>query len=214
MRTLALILAALTLAATACSGSGSDSSDAQAQPGPPQDTTPSVVESSANFTKAQLPQLALQPSDAPEGMRYSKEVSGRQSLADVGFILDKQIAQVRKLDLRGIYDATFDSKKRTSDLRLAARLWLFADADGAQQWLDKTERDSQQFAFEPFAAPHLGDDSWAASGNLAAEVVTYAFRKSNLVVVVSYTTQTEDVSESDLLAAAQKAANRVEHAAA
>jgi hypothetical protein len=211
VRFLALILACLALVATACSGS--DSSGAEEQPGPAQDTTPQVTQSK-HFTKAQLPSLALQPSDAPDGMRYAKEVSGRQSLADVGFILERQIAEVRALDLRGIYDATFDSKKRTSDLRLAARLWLFADADGAQKWLDKTEHDSQQYAFEPLSAPQLGEDSWAGHGNLAAEVITYAFREGNLVVVVSYTTQTDAVSESALLAAAQKAASRLDSAAA
>ena len=211
MRSLALIVAAVTLAATACSGS--DSAGAEEQPGPVQDTTLQVTESK-HFTKAQLPNLALQPSDAPDGMRYAKDVSGRQSLTDVGFILERQIAPVRALNLRGIYDATFDSKKRTSDLRLAARLWLFGDADGAQKWLDRTERDSQQFAFEPLTAPKLGEDSWAGHGNLAAEVITYAFREGNLVVVVSYTTQTEELSESALLAAAQKAASRLDNAAA
>jgi hypothetical protein len=203
VRSLAVILVAVAFAVSACS-SGSDSSEEE--PGPAQDTTPQV-ESSPRYTKAELPKLALQPSDAPSGMRYTKEASGRMSLADVGFILDEQIAEVRALDVKGIFDATFDST--SSDLRLASRLWLFANADGAQQWLDKTERDSQQFAFQPLTTPDLGDDSWAARGNLAAEVVTYAFRLGNLVVVTSYTTQTEQISESAVLAAAQKAAERL-----
>jgi hypothetical protein len=207
VRTLALILAAVALAATACS-SGSDSS-AEPQPGPAQDTTP-THQSSKHFTKAQLPKLALQPSDAPRGMRYTKADSGRMSLADVGFILKRQIAQVRALKLKGIYDATFDSK--SSDLRLASRLWLFENADGAQRWLDKTERDAQQFAFEALSSPQLGDDSWAGYGNLAAQVITYAFRRGNLVVVTAYTTQTEELSQSAALAAAQKAAERLETA--
>jgi hypothetical protein len=204
VRSVTLILVALAFAVTACS-SGSDSS-ADEEPGPAQDTTPQA-ESSRRYTKAQLPKLALQPSDAPRGMRYTKQASGRMSLADVGFILDEQIAEVRALDVKGIFDATFDST--SSDLRLASRLWLFANADGARQWLEKTERDAEQFAFQPLTSPDLGSDSWGARGNLAAEVVTYAFREGNLVVVTSYTTQTEQLSESAALAAAQKAAERI-----
>jgi len=206
LRSLALILAAVALAVSACD-SGSDSS-ADQEPGPGQDTTPvEPVGSGKHYTKAQLPQLALQPADAPRGMRYTKEASGRMSLADVGFILEEQLAEIRSLGVKGIFDSTFDARK--TDLRLASRLWLFGDADAAQQWLEKTERDSQQFAFQPLTAPDLGEDSWAGRGNLAAEVVTYAFRAGNLVVVTSYTTQTEKLSESAALAAAQKAADRI-----
>ena len=208
MRTFALIAAVMALTASACS-SGSDSS-AEEQPGPAQDTTPSAP--AAHFTRDQLPKIALQPSDAPDGMRYTKELSGRQSLADVGFIVPSQINEVRNLKLKGIYDATFDTKKRTSDLRLASRLWLFEDEEGAQKWLDKTERDSQQFAFEALAPPRLGDDSWGGYGNLAAQVLTYAFRKGNVVVVTSYTTEIEELSQQAALAAAQKAAQRLEQA--
>jgi len=208
LRTFALILAAVTLAASACS-SGSDSSAGE-QPGPAQDTTPAP--SGVHFTKAELAKIALQPSDAPQGMHYVKEASGPQTLADVGFIVPSQITQVKNLNLKGIYDSTFDAKKRTSDLRLASRLWLFADEDGARRWLDKTERDSQSFAFEALQTPRLGDDAWAGYGNLAAQVVTYAFRKGNLVVVTSYTTQTEELLQRDALAAAEKAAERLNQA--
>ena len=205
MRTFALIAAVMALTASACS-SGSDSSDEE-QPGPGQDTTASAP--AAHYTKSQLPKIALRPSDAPDGMRYVKSLSGMQTLDDVGFILDSQIAEVRELKLRGIYDTTFDSKKKTSDLRLASRLWLFADEDGAQKWLDKTESDSQQFAFEALEPPRLGEDSWGGYGNLAAQVLTYAFRKGNVVVVTSYTTEIEELSQQAALAAAQKAAQRV-----
>jgi hypothetical protein len=208
VRTFALMLAAMALALSACS-SGSDSS-AEEQPGPTQDTTPS--ESAAHFTKDQLPQLALQPADAPKGMRYTKEASGRQTLQDVGFIVPSQINQVKNLRLRGIYDATYDSKKRTSDLRLASRLWLFADEDGAKRWFDKTERDAQSFGFEALQTPKLGDDGWAGHGNLAAQIVTYAFRKGNLVVVTSYSSQSEGLSQRDAQAAAEKAARRLDQA--
>jgi hypothetical protein len=207
VRPLAVILAAVALATAACS-SGSDSSAGQ-EPGPAQDTTP-MSTPAQHFTKDQLPKLALQPSDAPEGMRYSRKESGRMSLSQVGFVLDSQIKPLRVLKLKGIYDATFDSTSRRSDLRLASRLWLFDDADSAQKWLNKTERDSQQYAFESLAPPKLGDDAWAGYGNLAAQVLTYAFRKDNVVVVTSYTTQTEELSQAAAVAAAEKAAQRLE----
>jgi hypothetical protein len=209
VRPLALTLAVLALAAVGCNGSDSS---ADQQPGPAQETSPQVQQGGGakHFTRAQLPKLALQPSDAPTGMSYTREASGRMSLADVGFILPKQVAEVQSLGLKGIFDSTFDTKR--GNLRLASRLWLFADAAGAKHWLDKTESDSQQFGFEPLTAPDLGDDSWAASGNLAAEIITYAFRTGNLVVVTSYSTETEKPSESAALAAAEKAATRIANA--
>jgi hypothetical protein len=42
--------------------------------------------------------------------------------------------------------------------------------------------------------------------------VTYAFREGNLVVVTSYTTQTETISQRAALAAAAKAAKRLNQA--
>lgn len=204
-----MILAAVALATAACS-SGSDSS-VEPQPAPRQDTTP-TAKPEEHFTKDQLPKLALQPSDAPQGMRYTKQESGRMSLAQVGFILDSQIKPLRALKFKGIYDAIFDSTSKRSDLRLASRLWLFGSAAAAQKWLDKTESDSQQFAFQSLAPPQLGDDSWAGYGNLAAQVMTYAFREGNVVVVTSYTTQTEELSQAAAIAAAEKAARRLENA--
>jgi hypothetical protein len=206
VRAFALILAAVALAASACS-SGSDSS-AEEQPGPAQDTTP--AESAAHFTRAQLPQIALRPSDAPAGMHYVKESSGRQSLEDAGFVLPSQTKQLQKFKLRGIYDATYDAEN--TDLRLASRVWLFADADGAKRWLEKTQRDAEQFAFEPLEAPRLGQESWGGYGNLAAQIVTYAFREGNVVVVTSYSTQTEEISQQAALDAAAKAAERLDEA--
>lgn len=206
MRAFALILAAVALAASACS-SGSNSS-AEEQPGPAQDTTPSAP--TAQFTKEQLPKLALQPSDAPAGMHYVREASGRMSLADVGFLLPSQTKPLRKYKIKGIFDSTFDAKK--TDLRLASRVWLFADADGAQRWLEKTQQDAQQYAFQPLQAPRLGDASWGGYGNLAAQVVTYAFREGNVVVVTSYSTQTEAISQRAALNAAAKAEKRLSQA--
>ena len=143
-------------------------------------------------------------------MHYVKEASGRQSLADVGFVLPSQISQLRKYKIKGIYDSTFDAEK--TDLRLASRLWLFADDDGAKRWLEKTQNDAQQYAFQPLQAPRLGQESWGGYGNLAAQVVTYAFREGNVVVVTSYTTQTEEISQRAALDAAAKAAKRLNEA--
>ena len=206
MRAFALILAAMALAVSACS-SGSDSS-AEEQPGPAQDTTPAPRE--AHFTKAQLSSLGLKPSDAPEGMRYTKEASGRLTLADAGFIAPSQVKAIQKFKLEGIHDSTFDST--SSDLRLASRIWLFDSAENAQKWLDKTEADSQQFGFEPLDPPSIGEDGWAGIGNLAAQVLTYAFREGNVVVVTSYTSETETLSEAEGIAAARKAQQRLDQA--
>ena len=73
--------------------------------------------------------------------------------------------------------------------------------------------DAQQlYGFEELASPPLGQDSWAAHGNVGAVVVTYAFRTANLVVVTSYSTQSQELSPDDALAAAQAAEARLEAA--
>ena len=204
MRPLAALVLFAALAASACS-SGSDTDADQQAPTPAQETTP-VVET-RQFTKAELPELALQPSDAPAGMRYTKVDSGRKSLFDVGIILDDQIAQIRGMGIRGIYDSTFDSK--TTDVRLASRIWLFAEPDGAERWFEKSRSDQQLYGFEEITAPRLGQASWAARGNVGAIVLSYAFRTGNVVVVTSYSTQSQELSESAALAAAQKAEARL-----
>ena len=217
MRAFALLVAALALTAAACN-SGSD--QAGQEPIPPRPaatqqqpaTQPSAPASSAHFTKRQLGRAALQPADAPNGMRYTRVDSGRKSLAQIGYIVDRQISQVRDLGFQAVYDATFDST--TTDVRLASRLWLFAKPEGAQKWLEKTAQDSQTYGFEPISAPPLGDDAWAGKGNVGADVITYAFRTGNLVVVTSYETQSEQLSQSAKLAAAEKAAERAASAAA
>ena len=193
----------VALAASACS-SGSDTA-ADEQPGPPQETTPAPE--TARFTKAQLPKLALQPSDAPPGMRYTRPDSGRRTLFDVGIILDDQVSQIRGLGIRGIYDATFDSTK--TDVRLASRIWLFAKPEGAVRWFEKSRSETELYGFEAITAPRLGEDSWAARGNVGAAVLSYAFRTSNVVVVTTYSTQSQQLSESAALAAAQKAEARL-----
>jgi hypothetical protein len=206
VRPLAALVLIAALAASACS-SGSDS--AEEQPGPPQDTTPAAAEK-ADFTKAQLPELALQPSDAPPGMRYTKPDSGRKTLFDVGIILEDQVAQIRGMGIQGIYDATFDST--STDVRLASRIWLFKEPEGAVRWFEKSRSETELYGFEQITAPRLGADSWAARGNVGAAVISYAFRTSNVVVVTTYSTQSQELSESEAIAAAQKAEARLRRA--
>jgi hypothetical protein len=194
------------LAATACS-SGSETA-ADEQPTTTQETAPPAE--TRRFRKAELPKLALQPSDAPAGMRYTKVDSGPKTLLDVGIVLDDQVAQIRGMGIRGIYDATFDSK--STDVRLASRIWLFAEDEGAERWFEKSRSESELYGFEQITAPSLGQDSWAARGNVGAMVVSYAFRTSNVVVVTTYSTQSQELSDSDAIAAAQKAAARLQAA--
>jgi hypothetical protein len=203
VRPLAALVLFAALAASACS-SGSDTA-ADERPTTAEETTPAAE--TRLFKQAELPTLVLQPSDAPAGMRYTKVESGPKTLLDAGIVLDDQVAQIRGMGFRGIYDATFDSK--TTDVRLASRIWLFAEVDGAERWFEKSRNDSVLFGFEEISAPLLGEDSWAARGNVGALVISYAFRTGNVVVVTSYSTQSQELSESAALVAAQKAAARL-----
>jgi hypothetical protein len=203
VRPLAALVLLAALAASACS-SGSDTA-ADEQSTTVQATTPAAE--TRHFTKAELPKLALQPSDAPAGMRHTKVESGPQTLLDVGIVLDDQVAQIRGMGIRGIYDAIFDSK--TTDVRLASRIWLFAEVDGAERWFEKSRSETELYGFEQITAPRLGQDSWAARGNVGALVVSFAFRTSNVVVVTTYSTQSQELSDSDAIAAAQKAEARL-----
>lgn len=214
MHRAAFLLILTALAPAGCAG-GSDESAPEQPPAattqpaaaapeqPPASTAPSRL-----FAKKDLGRLALQPSDAPFGMRYTKAESGARTLLDVGIVLDEQVAQIRELGFRGAYDVIFDST--TIDLRLATRLWLFDKPNGAKRWLQKSRDDSILFQLEPIRAPRLAEESWAAGGAVGGSaVISHAFRAGNLVVVVSYLTQSRELSESDALAAAQKAAGRV-----
>jgi hypothetical protein len=203
VRPLAALVLLAALAASACS-SGSDTA-ADEQSTTVRATTPAAE--TRHFTKAELPKLALQPSDAPAGMRHTKVESGPQTLLDVGIVLDDQVAQIRGMGIRGIYDAIFDSK--TTDVRLASRIWLFAEVDGAERWFEKSRSETELYGFEQITAPRLGQDSWAARGNVGALVVSFAFRTSNVVVVTTYSTQSQELSDSDAIAAAQKAEARL-----
>ena len=208
VRSFAALLLAAALSASACSA-GSDSDEAagraQPQPPPPQETTVEV--SARQYLKAELPELALQPSDAPQGMRYTKVESGRKTLFDVGIVLDDQVEQIRGMGVRGIHDAIFDST--TTDVRLASRIWLFAAPDGAERWFEKSRSEQELYGFQEVDAPPLGQDSWGAQGNVGAAVVTYAFRSGNVVVVTTYSTQSQELETTEALAAARRAEARL-----
>jgi hypothetical protein len=195
----------VALAGSACTGGSDEAADEQPQ-APPQETTPSALET-RSFTKKELPQLALRPSDAPEGMRYTKVESGPKMLLDAGIVLDDQIEQIRSMGFRGLYDAIFDST--TTDVRLTQRIWLFAEPNGAERWFEKSRGEQQLFGFEELDAPPLGQDSWAAAGNVGAAVISIAFRIGNVVVVTSYSTQSQELSPADARAAARKAEARL-----
>ena len=174
-------------------------------------TTAPSTESGQTYTRAQLPRLALQPSDAPSGMRYTRAESGRKTLFEVGIALDTQTRELRSLGFRAVYDAIFDSTK--SDLRLASRTWMFRGAQGAERWLERTRGNSFAVALQPLQAPRLADGSWAASGNVGgSDIISHAFRARNVVVLVTFSTQSERLSKADALAAARQAVTRVREA--
>jgi hypothetical protein len=210
------LFAAVLLVAAGCADDDSDSAQEEVpEPTTQTEVTPTVTSPPAAtvtepeqlFTRADLPKLALRPSDAPNGMRYTKQESGHKALADVGIALDTQINELRALQFRAVYDAVFDTP--ASDLRLAARLWLFKQTGGASRWLERTRANSFAVALEPIQAPSLADGSWAARGNVGGnDVITHAFRSGNLVVVMTFSTQRRPLSEADALAAAQRAASR------
>lgn len=221
MRRLVLLPAVVALAAAGCDGGSESAREEPAATTAPASTAPAQAPAATSpeqpppatkgerlYTKAQLPRLALQPADAPSGMRYTKAESGPRTFLDVGLVLDGQLAEVRRLGLRAVHDVIFDST--SSDLRLATRLWLFRGAAGASSWLEKSKDDAVLFALEPVSAPRLADESWAARGNVAGNaVISHAFRAGNVVVVVTFSTQSLRLSEPDALAAARKAVARV-----
>lgn len=220
MRRLVPFLASVALVAAGCdTGSDSDTANEQTTTpppslAPPTSTTPAQPapalpnDPERKYTLDQLSRIALQPSDAPRGMRYSRSESGRKSLDEIGVLLDTQTKELRRLGYRAVYDAIFDATK--SDLRLASRVWLFEGTRGAERWLARTETNSRAVALQPISAPRLADDSWAAGGNLNGnDLITYAFRSGNVVVVQTLSTQSQRLTHDDALAAARKAATRI-----
>jgi hypothetical protein len=227
VRLLALLLAMAALVAAGCAGDDDDSESAGEEPPPaattnaddapapnvplPATTTTPSTEQGRIYTRLELPRLALQPSDAPSGMRYTRAESGRKTLFEVGVALDTQTRELRRLGFRAVYDAIFDSTK--SDLRLASRTWLFRASSGAERWLERTRGNSFAVALQPVQAPRLADGSWAARGNVGgSDIISHAFRARNVVVLVTFSTQSARLSEADALAAARKAVTRIRRA--
>jgi hypothetical protein len=227
VRLLALLLAMAALVAAGCAGGDDDSESAGEQSPPaatttaedapapnvplPATTTAPSAEQGRTYTRAELPRLALQPSDAPSGMRYTRAESGRKTLFEVGIALNTQTRELRRLGFRAVYDAIFDSTK--SDLRLATRTWLFRASSGAERWLERTRGNSFAVALQPVQAPRLADGSWAARGNVGGnDIISHAFRAGNVVVLVTFSTQSVRLSEAVALAAARKAVTRVRKA--
>lgn len=205
-----LILFVLVAALAGCGGSSESAPPTQPPLVTTQPTTPTPPpKPSRLFAKAELPRLALRSEDAPAGLRLTKATSGPKSLSDVGIVVERQLKQMRTLGFRGVYDVMFDSTSSASDLRLASRLWLFASTGGASRWLAKAKGDSEQFGVPRIPAPLLGDESFAAAGGVAgSEIVTHAFRVSNLVVVVSFLSQKSVPSQPAALDAARDALAR------
>src|SRR5918999_3333095 len=153
-----LLLAVALLVATACDTGSDSDSDSTAEPPSPTQTTPAAqpslpTPSGRTYTRRELPKIALQPSDAPRGMRYTRAESGPKTLEEIGFLLNTQTRELRSLGYRAVYDAIFDSR----DVRLASRIWLFNAARGAQRWLASTESQSLAVAMQPISAPELAD---------------------------------------------------------
>lgn len=225
VRQVVLLLTMVALVAAGCAGDDDDSASDE----PPAATTPTAEAPAATappaggttteapdadqgrvYTRSELPKLALQPSDAPKGMRYTKAESGRKTLLEVGVALNTQIRELRRFGFRAVYDAIFDSTSSQSDLRLATRTWLFRRPSGAERWLERTRGNSFAVALEPVPAPPLADGSWAARGNVGgSDIISHAFRAGNVVVLVTFSTQRVRLSEVDALAAARKAVRRV-----
>jgi hypothetical protein len=225
VRLLALLLAMVALVAAGCAGGDDDSDSAGEEPPaattppaeapgatvPPAGTTTEALPGGRVYKRSELPRLALQPSDAPKGMRYTKAESGRKTLFEVGVALNTQIRELRGMGFRAVYDAIFDSTR--TDLRLATRTWLFRGASGAERWLERTRGNSFAVALQPVQAPPLADGSWAARGNVGGnDIISHAFRAGNVVVLVTFSTQRAQLSEADALDAARKAVTRVRRA--
>jgi hypothetical protein len=213
VRRFVLLLAVAVLAAAGCDTGSDSESEPTAEPPTttrsPTQTTPAAepTEPERRYTRRELPRIALQPSDAPRGMRYTKAESGPKTLEEIGILLNTQTRELRSLGYRAVYDSIFDSR----NARLASRIWLFKEPQGAERWLASTESQSLAVQLQPLSAPPLADGSWAAGGNLNGnDVITHAFRTGNVVVVMTLSTQTARLSPSDALAAARKAASRAQ----
>lgn len=208
MRRLIPLLAIVALVAAGCD-SGSDDNDDQASGTTSATTT--TVDGGRTFSRTDLPKLALPAASAPKGLKLSKGDSGAKSLEDIGIILDTQLREMRALGFVALHDAIFDStQQQRSDLRVAERVWLFENEQGASTWLERTRENSFASGLGTIQAETLGDGSWAGGGQLGTtSVITHAFRADNVVVVISSLSERSNVSQKDALAAAKAAEKRI-----
>jgi hypothetical protein len=189
MRWLLPLLAATALISAGC-GSSSAAPDSSAAPSTEAATSASPpaspsVKPSRIYTKKELARLVLQPEDSPADMRYVKSESGPRTPDQVGFILPRQLKELRSYGFRAVRDAVF-AAKAPSDRVVAERVWLMKNGKSASRWLGKSKDDSIRGGFSQLQPAALGDESWAASGQANGFVViTHVFRLGNAVVVVS-----------------------------
>lgn len=222
-RRFALLALPVAIAAVLAAGCGGDSSSTASPPPPPSPpaTTPEPppppakpVKPWRNFTKEELPKIALQPKDAPADLAYLREASGPRRLEDI-FVLPEQIQEARSYGFVGQHEAVFASKSAGSDRRVGQSIWLFEDRKGAKGWLAKAREDAAVAQFSPLDAPLLGDESWAARGIFQAAVgqgITHSFRLGNAVFTVLTYGDATPPSEAEALAAAQAALARAKAA--
>ncbi len=211
MRRLIPLLAIVALLAAGCDSGSDESDDETSGTTTAAVTTTDGSTSGKTFTKADLPKLALPAASAPQGLKLSKVDSGAKSLEDIGIILDTQLREMRALGFVALHDAIFDStRQETSDLRVAERVWLFENAQGASNWLERTRENSFAAGLGAIRSETLAEGSWAGGGQLGtSSVITHAFRVGNVVVVVSSLSDRGNVSQQDALAAAKAAEKRI-----
>lgn len=219
----ALLPAAAAVLAAGCGGSGAPAGStttastrpAAATPPPARVAVKAQPKPWRTFARKELPRMALQPTDAPADLVYVREESGVRSLADMGLILPRQQRAVRSLGYLGAHDAVFAAKRRTSDRRVAERIWLFKKRSSASAWLERTRRDSVDLEFDALPAPPLGEESWAARGLIqigGGQAITHAFRLGNAVFTVVMYGDTTPPNVAGALAGARAALARAKRA--
>ena len=192
VRWVALAAAVSALIVGGCGGSSASRESSTALPTQtsPQ-PAPAPTKPPRTYTKRELARLVLQPKDAPADLRYAKGESGPKTLEQIGFILPRQLKEMRAYGFRALRDAVFASRSPQSDRRVAERVWLLKNAASAHSWLLRSKDDSATLGFTQLQPAGIGDESWAANGQAQGGVViTHAFRLGNAVfVVTSYTAQ-------------------------
>ena len=176
---------------------------------PPQPAAQTPAKRPRIYTKAELARLVLQPKDSPADMRYVKGESGPKTLEQIGFILPRQVKEMRSYGLRAVRDEVFAAKSSQSDRRVAERVWLLKNASSASRWLSRSKDDSTGLGFSQIVPTGFGDESWSASGQAAGgAVVSHAFRLGNAVFVVTSFSAREQLSPAAARAAAAAALAR------